>query len=111
MPTAKRDPVPNVALYNIRDARGETQEQTANALNELGRKRGEATAITGNHVSRWERGVVHPSRLHSQLLAEHFGATLAELGLARQRAASPDHRVTSTDVVYGWSGFDRAVTK
>lgn len=91
MPKRSDDAVPNVALYNLRDARGETQEQTATALNELARQRGESTAITGNHVSRWERGIVHPARLHCQLLAEHFGVSLAELGLTRQRIASTVH--------------------
>ncbi|OLE27625.1 MAG: hypothetical protein AUG44_09740 [Actinobacteria bacterium 13_1_20CM_3_71_11] len=91
MPRRSGDALPNVALYNLRDVRGETQEQTAAALNELARVRGESTAITGNHVSRWERGIVHPSRLHCQLLAEHFGVTIAELGLARQRIAPSPH--------------------
>jgi transcriptional regulator with XRE-family HTH domain len=92
MPTARREPVPNIDLYNVRDAMGETQEQTAAALNRLARGRSEATAITGNHVSRWERGIVHPSRLHSKLLAEHFGRSLDELGLTRQRY-SPAERL------------------
>lgn len=88
MPITRREPFPNIALYNARDGRGETQEQTAQALNELARQRGTTTAITGNHVSRWERGVVQPSRFHSQLLAAHFGRTLAELNLTRQRMMS-----------------------
>src|SRR5580765_4598362 len=88
MAVAHREPVPNVALYNARDAKGETQEQTAEALNKLARQRGEKnTAITGNQISRWERGIVFPSRLHCQLLVTHFGISLAELGLTRQRAA------------------------
>jgi transcriptional regulator with XRE-family HTH domain len=82
---SRRQAVPNFALYNLRDAVAQTQEQVAAALNELAVRRGESTAITGNHVSRWERGVVHPSPLHRQLLAAHFGVTVAELGLARQR--------------------------
>lgn len=77
--------VPNAALYNARDARGETQEQLAEALNVLGRKRGEAIAVSGNHVSRWERGLNRPGRLASQLLAEHFETTLEALGLTRPR--------------------------
>lgn len=85
MPQGKSEATPNVALYNLRDMRAETQEQVAAALNVLAARRGESTAITGNHVSRWERGIVHPSPLHRQLLAEHFGATVAELGLVRPR--------------------------
>ncbi|HET8684738.1 MAG TPA: helix-turn-helix transcriptional regulator [Micromonosporaceae bacterium] len=98
----RRDAEPNFALYNVRDARAETQEQTAAALNALAARRGETTAITGNHISRWERGVVQPSRLHSQLLAEHFGVTPADLGLTRQRALPVGRRartvVPLTDV-------------
>jgi transcriptional regulator with XRE-family HTH domain len=81
------EPVPNVVLYNLRDSRGETQEQIAESLNALARKRNEVTAFSGNHVSRWERGTVHPGRLASQLLAEHFGVSIAELGLTRQKLA------------------------
>jgi transcriptional regulator with XRE-family HTH domain len=91
MPRKRSDAVPNVALYNLRDARSETQDQTAAALNALAARRGEATGITGNHVSRWERGIVTPSRLHAQLLAEHFGVTVAGLGLIRQRLVPVDH--------------------
>lgn len=90
--TGKRpDAVPNVALYNLRDAKAETQEQTAAALNALAARRGEQTGISGNHVSRWERGIVRPSRLHCQLLAEHFGVTVTELGLTRQRVQPPSY--------------------
>ncbi len=91
MPRIRREPTPNVVLYNLRDARGETQEQVAEALNALARARGQSTAITGNHVSRWERGVIVPSRLHGQLLGEHFQVTISELGLARQRPLPPTH--------------------
>lgn len=96
MPSKKSEAVPNIALYNLRDTQAETQDQVAEALNTLARKRGQATAITGNHVSRWERGIVHPSRFHTQLLAEHFGVSVAELGLARQRIAPPGHRANLT---------------
>jgi transcriptional regulator with XRE-family HTH domain len=91
LPQKKQDAVPNIRLYNLRDARAETQEQTATALNALAARRGEVTGISGNHVSRWERGIVHPSRLHCQLLAEHFGVTVTELGLIRQRIGQTKH--------------------
>jgi transcriptional regulator with XRE-family HTH domain len=81
----RREAVANTALYNLRDERGETQEQTALALNALAAARGEATAITGNQVSRWERGISHPSPVHRQLLSAHYGVTVAELGLTRPR--------------------------
>ena len=85
MATGSGVPAPNLAIYNARDARGETQEQTAEALNQLARQRGQTTAITGNHISRWERGIVRPGRLSCQLLAEHFHMSLDDLGLMRQR--------------------------
>ena len=93
---SSRDATPNVALYNLRDSRSETQEQTAKALNVLASQRGEATGIAGNHISRWERGIVHPSRLHAQLLAEHFAVTVAELGLARPRVGPSGNAKTPT---------------
>ena len=81
-----QDAVPNVELYNLRDARGEAQEETAKALNSLASAKGKQTGITGNQISRWERGVSRPSPWHRQLLADHFGVSVAELGLARPRS-------------------------
>src|SRR4051812_28367192 len=81
-----QDAVPNVELYNLRDARGEAQEETAKALNSLASAKGKPTGITGNQISRWERGVSRPSPWHRQLLADHFGVSVAELGLARPRS-------------------------
>lgn len=97
MPVGKQGATPNVALYNLRDARSETQEQTAEALNRLAAGRGETTGITGNQVSRWERGIVHPSRLHCQLLAAHYGVTVADLGLTRQRSVPATHPGIAVD--------------
>ncbi|ADB31257.1 hypothetical protein Kfla_2178 [Kribbella flavida DSM 17836] len=91
MATASRSSRPNTALYNLRDARGESQEDVAAALNQLSGERGRATAVTGNHVSRWERGANYPSPLYRQLLAEHFGVTVADLGLVRQRSVPTGH--------------------
>jgi len=51
---------PNVTLYNLRDAAGESQQDLADALNALAIARGEAAAVTANQVSRWERGTVRP---------------------------------------------------
>lgn len=86
MAAARQPARPNTKLYNLRDARGESQEDVADSLNELASARGRTTAVTGNHVSRWERGANYPSPLYRQLLAEHFEVAVAELGLVRQRS-------------------------
>lgn len=82
------DAIPNTTLYNLRDGAGETQQDVAEALNNLGRKRGRAMGVTANQVSRWERGITFPSAFSRQLLAEHFKVSLQELGLTRPRAVS-----------------------
>ena len=81
------DAVPNTTLYNLRDGAGQTQQDLADAINRLGQARGQAYAVTANQVSRWELGVTFPSAAYRQLLAEHFGVSLQELGLTRPRVA------------------------
>jgi transcriptional regulator with XRE-family HTH domain len=82
-----KDAVPNVILYNLRDAAGQTQQDVADALNCLGARKGKRIAIDANQVSRWERGVTYPSAFYRQLLAEHFGVSLEQLGFTRPRIA------------------------
>ncbi|GIG58660.1 hypothetical protein Lfu02_30320 [Longispora fulva] len=97
------DAVPNIALYNLRDAAGQTQQDVADALNALGatiQRRG--IAVSANQVSRWERGITHPSGIHRQLLAEHFGVSLAELGLARPRVIGGAAAGTSETASFGF---------
>ncbi|WP_433051709.1 XRE family transcriptional regulator [Dactylosporangium sp. CS-033363] len=83
-------------LYNLRDSAGETQQDVAEALNELGAQAGRALAITANQVSRWERGITRPSAFYRKLLAEHFAVSVAELGLTRPRLTGPQ-RADQTD--------------
>jgi transcriptional regulator with XRE-family HTH domain len=90
VPSRKREAVPNTVLYNLRDARAQSQEDVATAVNALAAKQRRIAAVTGNHISRWERGAVYPSPFYRQLLAEHFGVTVAELGLVRQRLTPLD---------------------
>lgn len=87
---ARKTAVPNHALYNLRDSRGETQEDVADALTRLATTRDVPVSVapTANHVSRWERGLVRPTGIYRQLLAEHFGVSVAELGLTRQRVSA-----------------------
>lgn len=96
MATRKSDLTPNHALFNARDARGETQEDVANGLTALAAKYGHASVIIqANHISRWERGYIErPSPLYRRLLAEYFGMSLAELGLTKPRAGQT---ATTTD--------------
>lgn len=87
---ARTAAIPNHALYNLRDSRGETQQDVADALTRLATRRDVPVAVapTANHVSRWERGLVRPAGIYRQLLAEHFGVSVAELGLTRQRVGT-----------------------
>jgi transcriptional regulator with XRE-family HTH domain len=88
VPTSAAEATPNLVLYNLRDNAGETQQDVADALNALGAKYGKALAITANQISRWERGITRPTPFFRKLLAEHFGVSVAELGLTRPRLAS-----------------------
>ncbi|MBX6751935.1 MAG: helix-turn-helix transcriptional regulator [Micromonosporaceae bacterium] len=90
-----RDAHPNVTLYNLRDAAGESQQDVADALNALAAARGIAACVTANQVSRWERGTVRPQPLYRRLLAEHFGVSVEELGLTRQRISGQPSPVVS----------------
>lgn len=85
MSTVDRDREPNLTLYNLRDAVGESQQDLAEALNLLAAENGHQAGITANQVSRWERGVVRPQPLYRRLLAEHFKVSVETLGLTRQR--------------------------
>jgi transcriptional regulator with XRE-family HTH domain len=88
VPRERSKATPNPALYNLRDARAESQQDVADAINDLAARRGKSGAVSANQISRWERGIVHPSPLYRQLLAEHFQVSVAELGLARQRSTA-----------------------
>jgi transcriptional regulator with XRE-family HTH domain len=82
---------PNLALSDLRDAQGWSQEEEADRLNELARAKGLPDTITANAVSRWERGIVEvPIPIHRQLLAELFGVSQQELGFTRPQAVQPD---------------------
>jgi len=71
---------PNFVLQALREATGETQDEVAAAIRELGRQHGRTVATTGNDISRYERGEVVPLPFTRRLLAEHFGVSVLELG-------------------------------
>ncbi len=70
-----REAVPNPHLRQAREARNLTQDEVADGLIQLGAK-----GVTGNLVSKWERGICRPSRFHQRLLCRFFSATADELG-------------------------------
>jgi transcriptional regulator with XRE-family HTH domain len=86
--------VPNDILYNLRDARGETQHEVARALIDLAADRGVTVGCDSGEVSRWERGLHRPQGIYRQLLAQHFGVSIAELGLTRQRLSQAGQLAT-----------------
>src|SRR5215204_804808 len=80
--------VPNLALSDLRDAQGWSQEEEADRLNELARAKGLPDTITATAVSRWERGIVEvPIPMHRQLLAELVGVFQQETGPLRPLVA------------------------
>ena len=83
--------MPNLALSDLRDAQGWSQEEEAERLNELASAKGLPDTITANAVSRWERGIVEvPIPMHRRLVAELFGVSQQELGFTRPQAVQPD---------------------
>lgn len=86
-----------VVLFNLREARGWSQQDLADKLNELADKRGINIEVSANTVSRWERGVIkRPHPLIRQLLAELFEVPVEALGVTRKRA-EPAAPITSQD--------------
>jgi transcriptional regulator with XRE-family HTH domain len=70
--------VPNALLRQAREAKDRTQDEVADGLIQLG-----ARGVTGNLVSKWERGICRPSRFHRRLLCQYFEAAPEQLALAR----------------------------
>jgi len=67
--------VPNALLRQAREAKNQTQDEVADGLIQLG-----ARGVTGNLVSKWERGICRPSRFHRRLLCQYFQVTAEQLG-------------------------------
>jgi transcriptional regulator with XRE-family HTH domain len=82
-----RDAIPNIALFNLRDASGLTQDELAEELNQMHLARsGELGSLTGNTISRWESGrIERPVAIWRRLLAQRFSVSIEELGFTRPR--------------------------
>lgn len=82
---------PNVALIALREEAGLSQQDLADALNDLATSRyGEHPNITKKTVGRWERGEVSwPQPFYRRLLAEYFNCSIAELGFRRPQRVTP----------------------
>ncbi|MBW0118337.1 helix-turn-helix domain-containing protein [Pseudonocardia abyssalis] len=92
------EPAPRIrsALREARAARAWSQSGAAAALRELAERRGGPDASAASlktQLSRWENGHSRPEPEYRALLAELYGCTAAELGLAPAAApARPDAR-------------------
>lgn len=77
---------PGAALHDLRTAAGLSQQEVAERLNSLAARGGRgALGASANTVSRWERGVVRPTPIYRRLLAELYGVSVDDLGLATPR--------------------------
>lgn len=65
-------------LFEIRTARGMTQEKLAEAIN-----------VTQQMVAKWETGRTEPKIRHIEKMADHFDVSIDEL-MGRKSANSPD---------------------
>lgn len=94
-----RDAVPNIALFNLRDTAGLTQEELAHELNQMHfAVNGELGSLTGNTISRWESGrIERPAAIWRRLLAQCFSVSIEELGFTRPRTLSTARRTHSLD--------------
>ncbi|MGH7883857.1 MAG: helix-turn-helix transcriptional regulator, partial [Candidatus Dormibacteraceae bacterium] len=82
MKQSKSRLLPNIQLREARRRRGWSQEDEAQALQELAIAEGyPALGIDGNTISRWERGKQQPQAHHAFLLSKLHQKLPAELGV------------------------------
>ncbi|QJY46904.1 helix-turn-helix domain-containing protein [Pseudonocardia broussonetiae] len=89
------DGVPTSALREARAARGWSQSGAAGALRALAERRGGPDASAASlktQLSRWENGHARPEPEYRALLAELYGRSAEELGLAVGPPGPPDGR-------------------
>jgi transcriptional regulator with XRE-family HTH domain len=98
----------NRVLHGLRVASGESQQDVADALNELAVGARKSTGVTANQISRWERGTVRPHPIYRRLLAQHFGVSVDDLGLTGEHADQDEPvtpgltLVSGATVTTGW---------
>jgi transcriptional regulator with XRE-family HTH domain len=68
-----------------------TQEEAAEALCNLGARKGHRPGINAKMVSNWERGIQVPSKENRALLIQYFGRSAEALGLDEPTLDQPTH--------------------
>ena len=87
------------ALYQLRDARGWSQQEVADLL-----------GVSANTVSRWERGeIARPDPVNRRRLAELFGVTVGELGLTRPHPSRQTAEPPTPGALQGTPGLPSLV--
>jgi transcriptional regulator with XRE-family HTH domain len=92
---------PNAELLALREDAGLSQQELAEALNELAaRKYGKHPNLTKKNVGRWERGEVEwPQPFHRRLLADYLNCAVDELGFRRPSRAAPPKVTDSAELL------------
>ncbi len=90
--------VPNADLVALRENAGLSQEDLADELNSLARRRfGRIVDVTKKTIGRWERGeVTWPQPFYRRLLAEYLNVAVDELGFRRPRPTADELHTRST---------------
>lgn len=96
MVVSAREAVPNPRLRQAREARNLTQDEVADGLIQLGAK-----GVTGNLVSKWERGICQPNRFHQRLSCRFFEARAEGLGFGGERRVVPAGEASSRGELVG----------
>src|SRR4051812_31521602 len=75
-------------LAELRHGRGLTQPELVQELRDLAASRGlDELGLDYQMVSKWERGLKHPSSTYTRLLAEFYDVPVAALQAKRQHSA------------------------
>ncbi len=91
----------NVALIELRENAGLSQQELADSLNQLAAKKyGKHPNVTKKTVGRWERGEVEwPQPFYRRLLADYLNCAVDDLGFRRPRRAAPPPVTQSVELL------------